>query len=248
MLVEAKEVAHQHNQQMYKQTFLIIFALIPAASFASDMAVSVKASTLGIVVDTTRYVSDKVNVRFGFSQSVKAVNGVAEGIYSSPYGPSYGGQKTYSYDYRQQTLGALVDWHPWEGRFRASAGLFLNNNNTHLMADATCSVTGQAVPCTYSVGGNSYSPTQISQPQGKLSYRLLAPYIGYGWGNALAKNKKWTFACDVGMLYQGKPTVTLTATGNVPGLQADLAAEQARLRSESSAWWPVVSFGLGYNW
>lgn len=222
-------------------------ALIPVLSYGNDMALSVKASTLGIVVDTTRYVSDRVNYRIWFSQSVNALNDGGRGLAEGGSGGG-GGFYTYSYDYRWQTLGALLDWHPMESRFRFSAGLLLNNNNTDIKVDARCEAYGQSIPCEYRIGNNIYPAAQVSQPQGELSYRHLAPYLGIGWGNALAKDKKWTFASDLGLVYQGKTSVTLVATGSAPGLQDDLAAENASIRSDSPLWWPVVSFGIGYHW
>jgi hypothetical protein len=201
-------------------------------SYDNDMAWSVKAGTLGIVVDTTRYVSDRVNYRIWLSQSVNALNDVGRGP-QPPYA-------TYSYDYMWQTLGALLDWHPLGGPFRMSAGLLLNNNNTYIEADISDGY--------YFIGRHTYPATGVSQPQGKLSYRHFAAYIGVGWGNAQARNRKWTFAGDVGLLYQGKPSVTLNATGNAPGLQDDLAIERADIRSTRGFWWPVLSFGIGYKW
>jgi hypothetical protein len=202
-----------------------------AESYGNDTALSVKAGSLGIVVDTTRYISDRVNYRIWLSQSVNALNDPGRGP-QPPYG-------TYSYNYKWQTLGTLLDWHPLSGPFRMSAGLLLNNNNTSIKADISQGY--------YHIGRNGYPATEVSQPQGKLSYGHFAGYIGVGWGNALTRNRKWTFVSDVGLLYQGKPSVTLNATGNVPGLQEDLAIERGYLRSEGR-WWPVISFGVGYKW
>ena len=40
----------------------------------------------------------------------------------------------------------------------------------------------------------------------------------------------------------------LDATGNVPGLQEDLAIERGNIESTEGLWWPVISFGIGYKW
>jgi hypothetical protein len=207
-----------------------------AGSYDNDTALSVKAGSLGIVVDTTRYISDRVNYRIWLSQSVDALTdaGRYEGLQPAPF-------PEYSYHYEWQTLGALLDWHPLSGPFRMSAGLLLNNNNTYIKANIR--PFGD-----YYIGKNAYAPTEISRPQGKLSYRHFAAYIGAGWGNALDRNRKWTFMSDAGLLYQGRPSVTLNATGNVPGLQDDLAIERANIESSESPWWPVISFGIGYKW
>src|SRR3989338_4542788 len=61
-----------------------------AEPHGNDMALSVKAGYLGIVVDTTRYISDRVNYRIWVSQSVDGLTDAwtSVGLQSAPY-PEY---------------------------------------------------------------------------------------------------------------------------------------------------------------
>jgi hypothetical protein len=104
---------------------------------------------------------------------------------------------------------------------------------------------------TYELGNGSYSAATIGTLKGTLTFNKTSPYIGVGWGNAFAKSSGWSFALDVGALYQGRPKLKLesTACSADPGCAADLAIEQANAEEDlrSYRWYPVVSAGAVYR-
>ncbi len=159
---------------------------------------------------------------------------------------------TVNYDFKLQlqTISALADWYPFAGRFRTSAGLMYDNNKATLGGNPTGG--------TYTLNGTTYSAAQVASLQGTMAFNKVAPYLGIGWGNPVSKNKGWGLVSDVGVMFQGKPTTTLTATcaaaiatsPTCTQLQADTAAENAKLQDDvkNFRWWPVVSVGISYQW
>ncbi len=79
----------------------------------------------------------------------------------------------------------------------------------------------------------------------------VAPFVGIGWGNAVDEESNWHFDFEIGALYQGTPTATLSSTGAAsnPALASSIAAEQAQLRDALSnfKWYPVIASGITYR-
>lgn len=85
-------------------------------------------------------------------------------------------------------------------------------------------------------------------------FKPLATYFGIGWGNRPLSNQRLRYSLDVGMIYLGRPEVSLTVNGDIldvhPRLIEELneyvAEEQRRLQSkaEDLRLIPYVSLGL----
>ena len=78
-----------------------------------------------------------------------------------------------------------------------------------------------------------------------------APYLGIGYGNVAGFGVNFYF--DLGVMFQGTPSASLSATcgSAVPAstcsqLQRDVAAEQTRLQDEISGfqYYPVANIGV----
>lgn len=139
-------------------------------------------------------------------------------------------------------LGVLGDWHPWGGDFRLTGGLFYNDNKFDL--------TGQSSGGTITINGVTYTSTQAGAVNAKVTFNSVAPYLGLGWGND-SENAGLHFTSDFGVMYQGKPKASVTATGAAsdPALAANVKAAQDQLQSDlnSFQWYPVVQLGLVYR-
>ena len=90
-----------------------------------------------------------------------------------------------------------------------------------------------------------------------MVFNNIAPYLGIGWGNPVAKDKGWGVTTDIGVLFQGSPKTDLVATCGATAppltctqLQSDTAAENDRLKNNLSnfKFWPVMSIGISYQW
>lgn len=215
---------------------LVALALLPAVSHAENMAVTGKIGTLGAGAELNMGFSDSLTGRVGFN------------AYTHNYNAN-SNQVNYDFKLQLQTVSALADWYPFSGGFRASGGLFYNNNKVGLNAKPSGG--------TYTVGPTTYNAADVGSLQGEMSFNTVAPYIGIGWGNPVAKGKGWGMTSDIGVLLQGKPKTNLTATcgpalvgAACTQLQTDAAAENAKLESDLSSFkfWPVISVGISYQW
>ena len=149
----------------------------------------------------------------------------------------------YSGNLKLQNVGLLGDWHPWAGAFRLTGGLFYNGNKFDLTAQP-------AGGGTYTFNGNTYTAAQVGSASASVSFNSIAPYLGLGWGDG-GTGAGLHFSSDIGVMYQGTPKASITATnptGNAQ-LASDVQAAQAKLQSDlnSFRFYPVVQLGLVYR-
>jgi hypothetical protein len=205
--------------------------LISSLSHAAGIGVGAKAGTLGLGIEITKGITAALNGRIGFNSYTFDASGTESDI-------------DYNSDFKLQTVAALVDWHPFHGGLRATAGVMANNNKL----DMTGKTTGNV-----DIGGVVYTPAQVGNLNGNVSFDNIAPYLGIGWGNAVEQGQRLTFSFEVGVLMQGSPKVDLTSSGGTlstdPTFQANLATEQAQLEDDLSDYdlYPVVSLGMAYQ-
>lgn len=143
-----------------------------------------------------------------------------------------------------------ADWFPFHNGFRLSPGLVANGNELDLNGRPRA---GQ----TFDIGGNTYTVDEVGSLNGNVDFNSLAPYLGVGWGNPFGAGGNWSFSCDLGVVFQGSPNVTLTATPtnafDDPALRAELdrrvEAERRDLEDELDdfKYYPLVSIGITYR-
>lgn len=139
----------------------------------------------------------------------------------------------------------LLDWHPFEGRFRLTGGVVANGNKFDLLAKP--SPTG-----TYDINGHTYTAAQVGSLSGKVDFPSTAPYLGIGWGDS-TQSAGLHFIGDIGVIAQGSPKAKLTATGgtysNDPNVQADLKKAESDLQTKLNDFkvYPVVQLGIAYR-
>jgi hypothetical protein len=178
-------------------------------------------------------VQPNVNARFG----VNAMN------YSYSDNTS---DVDYDFKLKLQTFDALLDWFPAGGGFRLSGGVVYNGNKVD--ARARSNSTG-----SYTFNGRTYTAADAGTVNGRIDFRKAAPYLGIGWGNALAKDKGWGFSADLGVLFQGAPRTSMTSSGctlpDCSQLQSDITAENRKLNDEVDSFkaYPVIRFGVSYK-
>lgn len=217
----------------FVSTATLAVVLLGASVAQAAIAATLKVGTLGIGADLTVGIDEKFNARVG-------VSGLSYG-FSVGGDEDEEGSKSISPDLKLLTLGALLDWHPWAGGFRVSTGLYVNKNKLDLTAD-----TSQKVE----INDKEYL---LSDLDGTVDFRSLAPYLGFGYGNALGADGRWHFACDFGVMFQGSPQVGLAATVNDPALQAqldaDLEQEAKKIEDDISFFrvYPVLTLGVSYR-
>jgi hypothetical protein len=199
-----------------------------APESAGGLGLTVKAGTLGAGLEATLGVNDYLGFRLG----VNMMNA----------GPSFNvDEGSVKLDMDWLSYGALVDLHVFGGGFRVTGGALINKNKFKLKADLAESVT---------LDDQDYYLSDLS---GQVTFSELAPYLGFGYGNAVGADGRWHFACDFGVMFQGEPKVAASATASDPALQPyvdqALANEVADIQDDASVFqfYPVISVGVSYR-
>lgn len=203
---------------------------VASAAEAGGVALSGRASSLGLGLELTAGLSDRVNVRLGgnaFSYDRTFTND----------------QDEFGLDIKFRSLTALLDVHPFAGGFRLSGGFVSNGNEAAL--------TGQSTS-DYEIGNSRYSTAEVGALTGAVDFKKAAAYAGIGWGNAVRAGRKLGVVVDTGVVFQGSPNVTLSASGPIagnPGFQADLRQEELNIEDDAHQfkYYPVFSFGISYK-
>jgi len=127
--------------------------------------------------------------------------------------------------------------------FRLTAGAFANNNEVRMASQEMSS---------YFIGDNNtpYLPAEVGTLESVTTFDSVAPYVGAGFDFDLFD--RLGLSLDFGVLWQGDPMVSLTASGLLAqdaGLLADLEVERQQLVNEVEDLkaYPVVSIGLSFN-
>lgn len=222
---------------MQKRLGLTIATLLVSLSThanAIEIGASVSGGTTGLGAHLTLPVIKNVNARLGVNYFSFSFDGNTDDI---------------QYDFKLQlnTFDALVDWFPLEGVFRLTGGLVYNANQ--ITAQAKSTGGGQ-----YTFNGHTYSTTDIGQVDAKIGFNKLAPYIGFGFGNAIAQPGRWSFSSDVGVLLQGRASSSLTNAkcnlgASCATLANDLQTENRKLNDELKGfnYYPVIRLGASYR-
>jgi len=143
----------------------------------------------------------------------------------------------YTVDLPSPQFTTLIDLY-LVGGLRATGGLLFSAEDIDLVGQLTNSVE---------IGGGVYTPADVGTLSGSIVNKDVNPYLGLGFGNP--STSRLGFFLDLGVAFQGKPAVTLLASGpiaSLPQFQADL--EQERQSAEEDLeifqYYPVLSIGV----
>ena len=208
--------------------------LIPAISHA-DTSIGLRAGTLGLGAELSYAVSQRVALRLGADTYTPKVRTVTQE------------DVDYNVNAKLRSGSLLVDWFPFANNFRFSLGAILNRNK----------VSGTGKPNSngqFTINGQPVNAADVGSLDLQVAFRKTAPYLGIGYGRPV--NGGLSFISDLGVMFQGVPTSTLTATcsptaspANCAALQNAVAGEQATVQDNISKfkYYPVVSIGLAYT-
>jgi len=150
---------------------------------------------------------------------------------------------SYDGDLGLLSIGAVLDWYPFDGGFRVSAGARWSGNELDLSATPASDVT---------IGGTTYTPAEIGRLTGTVEANPIAPVLTLGYGGDLSRGL--AFGIEAGVMFQGAAKIeNLRARGGLlesdPGLLLDLEDEEKRIEDEidSYRFWPVVQVMLQYR-
>ncbi|MDO6462287.1 hypothetical protein Q4485_16375 [Granulosicoccaceae sp. 1_MG-2023] len=234
---------------------------LPAASAATQnkwqipsFGAGIKAGTLGAGLDVTVQIKPTLNLRFNLNRFNYDYDDVTE--HSAAEG---GGTETTSGEINLATTGLLLDYHPWGGSFRLSAGVY--SQGTKAKGQTTGEILDQEIgDRRYDIEGTAY---------GKLSMASAQPYLGIGWGNTPRKGFPLSVSLDLGVLLNPNAKVSATVEGQVTDLetgetfdldevdrpevqdfQDNLSREIEDANNDiddALPVYPVISFGINYR-
>jgi len=211
---------------------VICFAIVVAAAGSAGAAgIGVCAGTTGVGGDIGWNLAPTLSARIGYSW----LNSYSVDVSTSDV--NYDGKLKLS------NLSGLLDWSPL-GPFRITAGIVGNDNKLD--------VTGVPSGGTFTINGITYAASDVGNLSGTVKPgKKTAPYLGFGYGNVAGAGVNFYF--DIGVIFQGSPKSTLTATcgpavpaGQCAQLQNDVAAEQQSLNDKMSKYkyFPVANIGI----
>ena len=226
------------RRQAFSLSALAALPLLLATHTSSaEQAVNATLGSTGIGAEWTVPLNEKLRLRGIISTLSLESEETEDGI-------------DYDVEVSGTNLGAILDWHPFAGGFRLSAGLV----HTDMGLDLESS--GQD---SYDIGGVEY--TGDIRLKGDADFATMAPYISLGWASSLNKSGFY-FSGELGVMMIGEPKIDITASGLAsangrplvdvstnPEFQSDLERERQDLEDEYSDYniWPVGVLGFGYR-
>jgi len=226
----------EHNMMQKTLIAAALAACLSCTAIAQveGMGASAMIGTTGLGIHASIPVADNLNARFGINAFNYNKNGSTSGV-------------DYKFKLKLNTVDALADWHPLDNGFRVTAGILWNGNK--IDANGKANRDG-----TYELNGHKYVAAQAGSLKGRIHFNDVAPYLGIGWGNK-PKSKGWSFTGDLGVIFQGSPSVSLKNRNCQLGaalcarLATDLAAEKKDLKDEVKdfRYFPVIRLGASYN-
>ena len=133
--------------------------------------------------------------------------------------------------------GAMIDFYPFEGGFRVSAGARVNGNKLRAKASPLTSV---------GIGNQIFAPAQVSTLSGVARIRDVAPAVTFGYGGTLQSG--FVVGVEAGALFQGAPRLRDGSSGEST-FQAQLDRDRVELENDFDDYklYPVVQLSLGYR-
>ncbi|MDD2700336.1 MAG: hypothetical protein PHH36_03765 [Sideroxydans sp.] len=222
---------------MFKRTALavLVLAALPMQANAADgmFRLDAHVSTLGGGLEIGAPLSERYTARLGFNTFKASGNTDSGGL-------------NYTGDLKLSSVSAMMDWRPWNGVTHLTAGVIFNSNKLELNAAATAGTV-------YNINGFDYTANTGDAINTTVDFNKVSPYLGIGWSGQ-PKKQGFSFSSDIGILFQGSPKATVTASGSWAGTGGktvtDLVADaQSQLNSDLSnfKYYPVISFGIGYT-
>mgnify|MGYP001034275065 CR=1 FL=1 len=227
---KGKKIAAKLMRRLSISALFMTLSALTSTYASAGTAVGVGGSTLGYQVAVSQSVSENVNLKLTYQTASQSFDGETDGV-------------NYDYDFDFESAGILIDWHVFGGGFRLTTGGLINDNEIHAQSD----VSG----LTLEVGDTVFTSAEVGRLEGDISFDSFAPYLGLGWGRSIADG--FSFVFDLGVVFQGEPTVSLESVGGSlssnPLLLDEVEREEQELQEDANDFdvYPVISLGLFYN-
>lgn len=191
------------------------------------LAIAVKAGTMGPGVDIALPIGRKLVVRAsGSTISAKRSETQTEDDLTV----RVDGDVTWG------AYSGLIDYHPFSGSFRLTAGAYMDNRE----------VKAAGTPIsTYDLDGKIFQPERLGSLSATFKYdQVVSPYVGIGFGD-MTRGARVGFLFDMGVIYVGEPTFEMVGTGMIAQTANWAGTMEEGLKTFT--WMPVVSLGLSFR-
>jgi hypothetical protein len=137
----------------------------------------------------------------------------------------------------------MLDWHPFEGSgFRLSVGAAYNGNKLKATGKTVNGATLRGVRYTASDIGSVTSELKIGS--------TIAAVASIGYDGSFNTGSPLSFNCEAGIMYAGKPKLTVSSTGIGGAYVKDRIKEDAskglKKIEKYLKFFPIVSIGVKY--
>ena len=176
----------------------------------ATLGVSLEASTLGAGISLGMPVGQRFNLRGVYHAYTYELDEIED----AESGATYDGELDLS------SAGLMVDFHPFKGAFRITAGFASNGNQINLAGVASPGSTYEVGNCTF-----ESDPSDPLRIDGTVEFASSAPYVGIGWGGNLHADSGFFMTLDLGVLMSGSPDTSLRGQGSARNTNAGQVAE-----------------------
>jgi hypothetical protein len=139
---------------------------------------------------------------------------------------------------RLRSGGAMLDFYPFNGGFRVSAGARINGNDGRVIASPAGNVT---------INGTEYTPAEVGTLRGQADTRKFGPALTLGYGGGFKRGIAVGF--EAGALFQDRVRIRdFTSTSSFIAA-ADLEAERRSVEDDVNDYriYPIVQLNFGYR-
>lgn len=223
------------NKRYIMSSVVVLAVTLAGAARAADgWGVSARASTLGLGAEVARTINQQFTARVGFNTFSYDDDRTENGI-------------DYDTELDLQNINAFVDYHVMGNPFRITAGYLFSNNELDMNAKGT--------GATVNIGNSNIALAATDQLNGDAELDS-GGYLGIGWGRP-GNESGWSFLVDVGVVFQGSPSVSLTASQSLQDKimaagfdpTTELSREEAELEDDLDEFevYPVIGLGVTYT-
>ncbi len=209
---------------------VLLLGLVMAGSVSADdkLWLGFKAGTLGLGLEATWRPLPWFDIRAGGNAYDYDDDGSKAGV-------------NYNATLQLETFYATANFRFPLSPFRVTAGAYSNGNEFQMVSMDSPS---------FDIGGGNYTQADVGTLRSTTYFEDVAPYLGFGFDFKVFG--KVGLNLDLGVLWQGEPSVTLTADGLLasdPTFMAELEAERLQLEAEFDNYkaFPVLSLGFSVN-
>jgi len=218
----------------YFLPFVVMLSALPAAALQAATPAGVTVGVTGGSLGAGPELSYALNRRFAVRASAAFIGVSGHGNVSDF---RYDGNLHFS------NFGGTVDWHPFAGDFRLSAGARVTSEDRVRIHGTP---TG---PQTY--GGITFSPAEAGTLSGEIRTASVSPVATLGYAHTTRSG--FMFGLDGGVMFHSHPRVeNIETTGQLatnPAARDELDRQVRRLEDKvrDFPYYPVLQLSLGYR-